>query len=104
MLLGLSPVAVTLTSDTAPVLSKEFLGIQATTDCGFTLKRVREIIRTYSQMPRKDKYSHLNHLASLAKYLSVRLRTNCLWTQSRCSHLEIHSFEPYFVLVYLQVL
>ena len=28
---------------------KEFLDIQATIECGFTLKRVRDIIRTYSQ-------------------------------------------------------
>ena len=35
----------TLTSDFATASSKEFLGIQATIECGFTLKRVREIIR-----------------------------------------------------------
>ena len=52
--------------------SKEFLDIQATIECGFTLKRVRDMIKTYSQMHRTDKYS-LNHLASLAKWLSVRL-------------------------------
>ena len=27
-------------------LSKEFLDIQATTECGFTLKRVRDMIKT----------------------------------------------------------
>ena len=37
--------------------SKEFLDIQATIECGFTLKRVRDMIRTYSQMHRADKYS-----------------------------------------------
>ena len=31
------------------VLSKEFLDIQATIECGFTLKRVRDMTRTYSQ-------------------------------------------------------
>ena len=31
-----------------PVSSKEFLDIQATLECGFTLKRVRDIIRAYS--------------------------------------------------------
>ena len=31
--------------------------IQATIECGFTLKRMREIIRTHSQMHRTDKYS-----------------------------------------------
>ena len=33
-----------------PVSSKEFLDIQATIECGFTLKRVRDMIRTYSGM------------------------------------------------------
>ena len=37
--------------------SKEFLDIQATIECGFTLKRVRDMIKTYSQMHRTDKYS-----------------------------------------------
>ena len=31
-----------------PVSSKEFLSIQATIECGFTLKHVRGMIRTYS--------------------------------------------------------
>ena len=38
-------MAVTYTSDIVPVLSKEFLNIQATTECGFTLKHVRENIQ-----------------------------------------------------------
>ena len=37
--------------------SKEFLDIQAIIECGFTLKRVRDMIKTYSQMHRTDKYS-----------------------------------------------
>ena len=28
-----------------------------TIECGFTLKRVRDMIKTYSQMHRTDKYS-----------------------------------------------
>ena len=43
-----SPVAVTKTSDFAPVSSKEFLDIQATIECGFTLKRIRDMTRRYS--------------------------------------------------------
>ena len=31
--------------------------IQATIECWFTLKRVRDVIRAYSQMHRRDKYS-----------------------------------------------
>ena len=47
--MGLSPVAVTYTSDFVPALSKEFLDIQATIECGFTLKRICDMTRTYSQ-------------------------------------------------------
>ena len=47
--MGSSPVTVTQTSDFPLVSSKGFLDIQATTECGFTLKRVRDMIRTYSR-------------------------------------------------------
>ena len=47
MVVGSSPLAVIQTKDIAPVLSKEFIAIQATL-CGFTLKCVRIIIKTYS--------------------------------------------------------
>ena len=57
MVVGSSPVSVTKTSDFAPVSSKEFLDIQATIECGFTHKRVDDMIRTYSQMHPTDKYS-----------------------------------------------
>ena len=33
-----------------PASSKEFLDIQATIECGFTLKHVHDMIRTYSQI------------------------------------------------------
>ena len=49
MALGSSPVAFTLPSDIAPVSGKEFLDIHATIEYGFTLKYVRDTIRTYSQ-------------------------------------------------------
>ena len=42
MVVGSNPVAVTSPSDFAPASSKEFLDIQATIECGFTLKRVRD--------------------------------------------------------------
>ena len=35
--------------DIAPFSSNEFLDIQETIECGFTLKRVRDMTRTYSQ-------------------------------------------------------
>ena len=46
--MGSSLVAVTWTSDFVPVSSKEFLDIQATIECEFTLERVRDMIRAYS--------------------------------------------------------
>ena len=49
MVVGSNPVTVTSPSDFAPASSKEFLDIQATIECGFTLKRVRDMIKTYSQ-------------------------------------------------------
>ena len=45
-----NPVAVTSLSDFAPASSKEFLDIQATLECGFTLKQVRDMTRTYRQV------------------------------------------------------
>ena len=42
--LYLTATAVTQTSDFTPASSKEFLDIQATTGCRFTLKRVRDMI------------------------------------------------------------
>ena len=55
VVVGSSPAAVTKILDFAPALSKEFLDIHATIECGFTLKRVRDMITTYSQMHRIDK-------------------------------------------------
>ena len=46
--MGSNPVAVTQTSDIAPVSGKEFLDIQATKECRFTLKRVCDMIRIHS--------------------------------------------------------
>ena len=48
MVLGSNLVTVTYTSDIATVSSKEILDIQATIECRFTLKCVRDIIITYS--------------------------------------------------------
>ena len=48
--MGSSPVAVTWTSDLAPASSKKFLDIQGAIECGFTLKRVHDLTRIYSQL------------------------------------------------------
>ena len=50
MVVGSNPFAVTETSDMDPFSIKEFLDIQATTGCRFTLKHVRDMIITCSQM------------------------------------------------------
>ena len=39
------------------VSNKEFLDIQATVECRFTLKRIRDMVITYSQMYRTVKFS-----------------------------------------------
>ena len=46
VVVGSSPVTVTKTSDFAPALSKEFLDIQATIECEFTLKSIQDTIIT----------------------------------------------------------
>ena len=46
VVVGSNPVFVTYTSNMPPVLSKEFLDIQAAEECRFTLKRVRDILVT----------------------------------------------------------
>ena len=43
-------IMFTSPSDFAPASSKEFLDIQATIECGFTLKRVRDMRRTYNHV------------------------------------------------------
>ena len=78
MVLGSSPVAITSSSDLAPVSSKEFLDIQATIECGFTLKRVRDMTRTYSQCMTRLRPSH--------KFL--RCLVDCL-SSKRCSKYTV---------------
>ena len=46
----------------APASSKEFLDIQVTVECGFTLKLVRDMIKTFNQMHRTDKYSQNSYI------------------------------------------
>ena len=59
-------------------------------ECVYSLwKRVRDMPRTYSQMHRTDKYSEqLNHLVSLAKWLSVHLQTKWFWVRVQLLHLN----------------
>ena len=60
-------VRFTLRSDFAPVLSKEFLDIQATIERRFTLKQVRGMIRTHNQ----DYYESLTFFPADVVELSV---------------------------------
>ena len=59
----------------APVSRKEFLDIQATTDCRLTLRRVCDMIKFTVNWIISVNWiiTQLNHLASLAKWLSVSL-------------------------------
>ena len=63
MVLGSSPVAVSQTPNFAPALSKEFLDIEETVKCAFTLKLVRDMTKTYSQMHRTDKDSQYRSIS-----------------------------------------
>ena len=74
----------------APVSSKEFLDIQATIECRFTLKRVREMIRTYYPMHRTDKYSQHSSIiwpVSLNGRVPLRILSQFLYELRGC-HFE----------------
>ena len=73
--------------------NKEFLVIQSTIECGLTLKRAWHDKSIQSNSP----YRYLlkiqaNHLATLAKWLSVHLRTKwlCFRVQLQCFELQIY--------------
>ena len=58
--------------------------------CGSTLKRVREMLRTYSQMQRTDKYlqhSSIIWLVWLDGWVFVYELSGCVF-EFRCSHLN----------------
>ena len=73
-----------------PGSSKEFLDIQATIECQFTLKHVCDMKRKYSQMPRTDKYSQLSLIiwpALLNGWVFVHEIGGCGF-ESSCGHLK----------------
>ena len=87
---GSSSVAVTETSDFVPASSKDFLDIQTTIECGFTLKSVLDMIRTYSQMHHTDKQSQHNSIiwpVCLNGWWFIYELSACGF-ESRCSHLK----------------
>ena len=57
MVVGSSPVGATKTSDIVPFSIIDFLDIQVTIEFGFTLKGIRDMIRTHSHVHRTDKCS-----------------------------------------------
>ena len=73
----------------ATASSKEFLDIQATVECGFTLKLVRDMIKTYSQIHRTDKYSQHSWIiwpVGQNGWVFVYELSGCGF-ESRCIHL-----------------
>ena len=79
-----------------PVSSKEFLDIQAILERRFTLKRVHDMIKTYSQMRRIDKY--LQHSSIIWPVWLNGLVFVCELSgcgfKSRCSHLNFRYWAP----------
>ena len=74
----------------APALSKKFLDIQATIECGFSLKCVRDLIRKYSQMHGPEKYSQHSSIiwpVWLNDSVFVYELSGCGF-ESSCSHLS----------------
>ena len=63
-----------LTSDFASVLSKDFLNIQATIECGFTQKCVHVMIRTYNQNICLWHNFALWHCKKLAKWIKAKFK------------------------------
>ena len=73
----------------APASRKEFLDIQATVECGFTLKLVPDMIKRYNQMHRTDEYSQHSSIIWPVwpnGWVFVYELSGC-WFESRCNHL-----------------
>ena len=90
VVVGSSPIAIAQTSGFVSVSSKEILDIQVTIVCGFTLKRLRDMIRTYTQMHRTDKCSQQSLIIWpfwLNSWFFVYELSGCGF-ESRCSHLN----------------
>ena len=84
------------TSDIAPVLSKEFLDIQANIECGFTLKRICDMITTYSQMHWTDKHSQHSSIIWPVwpnGWVFIYEPSGCSF-ESCCSHYKLFICPP----------
>ena len=94
-------VVVTKTSYMASFSSKEFLDIQATPDCRFTVKRVSGMIRTHNLLVTVAiflstfTYIHKFHVNFLLKrHLSRGHKTSC-----SAHHLERTDIKPFSGLI-----
>ena len=84
---------------------KQFLEIQATIKCGSSLKRAGDMITTYSQMHRTDKYS-LHSLIIWPVWLnglSVRWRTKWLWVRVQLQSLIIYCLWKWLIDIDIDV-
>ena len=92
--MGSSPVAVTQTSDTVPVLSKVFLDIQVNVEWGFTLTCVRNTITTCSQMHHIDKYSQHRSIIwpVLRNGWVFAYKLSSCGLEAHCSHLNFRYY------------
>ena len=90
MVVTSSPVEVTKTLDIAPVSNQEFLDIKANIECGFTLKSVRDMTRTCSQIQCTDKYSKFSSIiwSIWSNELVLVYELSGFGFESRCSHLN----------------
>ena len=80
---GLESRRCQLTSDIAPILSKEFIDVQAAIECRFTLKRVGDmIIRSFFDtcFPAKPKilylYKEMGNLSSTENIQRIQNQAN----------------------------
>ena len=74
----------------APASGKKFLDIQATTECGSTLKHARDMTKTYSKIQRRDKYSQHSSIiwpVWLNGWVLV-CKLSCCGFESSYSHLK----------------
>ena len=75
------------TSDIAPVSSEEFLDIQTTIKCGFTLKCVHDMIRTYSEF---TGFAYCRH--STSNEIRSRLNNGYLYFNIMCKDWRKFSY------------
>ena len=71
----------------ADIDAPDSCNIRYSVECGFILKRVRDMIITNSQMHRTDKYSQYSSSVWLNGWVFVYELSGCGF-ESRCSHLN----------------